>query len=188
MQPHGDMLETIAMLASAETDIPPEQLGIRLANPTSAEALAAAENQLTRTANRQNRMFSRQLLNAMGMAVQLRDNSPQPPDLTGIRPLWAPTREVSDAARADYYTKVAGVNGDWADSDVGLAKLGLTFGELQSFRAYQQRMKAQRNIDQLRQQRMNPQDTEAADGSESESPAGTATAVGQGIQGLPDRS
>lgn len=188
MQPHGDMLETIAMLASAETDIPPEQLGIRLANPTSAEALAAAENQLTRTANRQNRMFSRQLLNAMGMAVQLRDNSPQPPDLTGIRPLWAPTREVSDAARADYYTKVAGVNGDWADSDVGLAKLGLTAGELQSFRAYQQRMKAQRNIEQLRQQRMNPQDTEAADGSESESPAGTATAVGQGIQGLPDRS
>ena len=73
----------------------------------------------------------------------------------------APTREVSDAARADYYTKVAGVNGDWADSDVGLAKLGLTFGELQSFRAYQQRMKAQRNIDQLRQQRMNTQDTEA---------------------------
>ena len=133
-------------------------------------------------------MFSRQLLNAMGMAVQLRDNSPQPPDLTGIRPLWAPTREVSDAARADYYTKVAGVNGDWADSDVGLAKLGLTFGELQSFRAYQQRMKAQRNIDQLRQQRMNTQDTEAADGSESESPSGTATAVGQGIQGLPDRS
>ena len=187
MQPHGDMLETIAMLASAETDIPPEQLGIRLANPTSAEALAAAENQLTRTANRQNRMFSRQLLNAMGMAVQLRDNSPQPPDLTGIRPLWAPTREVSDAARADYYTKVAGVNGDWADSDVGLAKLGLTAGELQSFRAYQQRMKAQRNIEQLRQQRMNPQDTEAADGSESEGPAGTATAAGQGVQGLPDR-
>ena len=33
-------------------------------------------------------------------------------------------------------------------------------------------MKAQRNIDQLRQQRMNPQDTEAADGSESEGPAG----------------
>ena len=79
------------------------------------------------------------------------------------------------------------MNGDWADSDVGLAKLGLTAGELQSFRAYQQRMKAQRNIDQLKQQRMNPQDTEVADGSESESPAGTAAAAGQGVQGLPDR-
>ena len=152
---------TIAMLASAETDIPPEQLGIRLANPTSAEALAAAENQLTRTANRQNRMFSRQLLNAMGMAVQLRDNSPQPPDLTGIRPLWAPTREVSDAARADYYTKVAGVNGDWADSDRGTGQARTHGRRAPIVPRYQQRMKAQRNIDQLKQQRMNPQDTEA---------------------------
>ncbi len=184
---HGDMLETIAMLASAETDIPPEQLGIRLANPTSAEALAAAENQLTRTANRQNRMFSRQLLNAMGHGRAIARQQPAAARPDRHPPLWAPTREVSDAARADYYTKVAGVNGNWADSDVGLAKLGLTAGELQSFRAYQQRMKAQRNIDQLRRQRMNPQDTEAADGSESEGPAGTAAAVGQGVQGLPDR-
>lgn len=152
MQPHGDMLETIAMLASAETDIPPEQLGIRLTNPTSAEALAAAENQLTRTADRQNRMFGRQLMNAMGMAIQLRDNSATPPDMSGIRPIWAPTREVSDAARADYYTKVAGSNPDWADSDVGLNKLGLTYGELRSFRAYQQRKRAQDHIDQLRRQ------------------------------------
>ncbi|KAB7790668.1 phage portal protein [Bifidobacterium leontopitheci] len=152
MQPHGDMLETIAMLAAAETDIPAEQLGIRLSNPTSAEALAASENQLTRTANRQNRAFGRQLMNALGMAVQLRDNTAEPPDLTGIRPLWAPTREVSDAARADYYAKVAGVNSAWGDSDVGLAKLGLTAEELASFRAYQQRVRAQEHIDQIREQ------------------------------------
>ncbi|NEG96003.1 phage portal protein [Bifidobacterium sp. SMB2] len=179
MQPHGDMLETIAMLAAAETDIPAEQLGIRLSNPTSAEALAASENQLTRTANRQNRMFGRQLMNAMGMAVQLRDNSPEPPDLTGIRPLWAPTREVSDAARADYYAKVAGVNSAWGDSDVGLAKLGLTAEELISFRAYQQRIRAQEHIDQLRVQAMT--NRQEADDGQSEPPTDigrTATAAG----------
>ncbi len=188
MQPHGDMLETIAMLASAETDIPPEQLGIRLTNPTSAEALAAAENQLTRTANRQNRMFSRQLLNAMGMAVQLRDNSPKPPDLSGIRPLWAPTREVSDAARADYYAKVAGANGEWADSDVGLSKLGLTYDELRSFRAYQQQQRAKQSVDQLKQRTLRPQEV----GDDGTEPAAgvtrTQTAPGTGPAGLPDRS
>ena len=147
MQPHGDMLETIAMLASAETGIPAEQLGIRLTNPTSAEALAAAEDQLTRIADRQNRAFGIQLMNAMSMAVQLRDNTPEAPDLSEIRPLWAPTRVVSEAARADYYTKVAGANPTWADSDVGLSKLGLNADELKSFRTYQRRMRAQTAID-----------------------------------------
>lgn len=189
MQPHGDMLETIAMLAAAETDIPAEQLGIRLTNPTSAEALAAAENQLTRTANRQNDRFGEQLMQALSMAVQLRDNTPGPPDLSGVRPLWAPTREVSDAARADYYAKVAGVNGAWGDSDVGLSKLGLSHDELTSFRAYQQRVRAQDHIDQIRQQ-VAANRQEDSDG-QSESPAavgrqapGTGSDVGTTDQGV----
>ncbi|PLS30092.1 phage portal protein gp6-like protein [Bifidobacterium margollesii] len=157
MQPHGAMLETIAMLASAETGIPAEQLGIRLTNPTSAEALAAAEDQLTRIADRQNRAFGVQLMNAMSMAVQLRDNTADPPDLTGIRPLWAPTRVVSEAALADYYVKVAGANPAWADSDTGLARLGLSADERRSFRAYQQRVRAQEHIDQLRARALQPQ-------------------------------
>ncbi|MBW3081977.1 phage portal protein [Bifidobacterium phasiani] len=169
MQPHGDMLETIAMLASAETDIPPENLGIRVTNPTSAEALAASENQLTRTANRQNRFFGVQLINAMRMAVQLRDNTAETPDLSGVRPIWAPTREVSDAARADYYQKVAAVNGDWGDSDVGLARLGLGMDEIRSLRAHQQRMRAQQNIDRLRRET-------GVTGTEGDDGAGDGTA------------
>lgn len=152
MSPHGAMLETIAMLASAETDIPAENLGIRLSNPTSAEALAASENALTRVADRQNRVFGQQLMNALSMAVQLRDNTPAPPDLTGVRPLWAPTRVVSDAARADYYTKVAGALDGYADSDVALAKLGMSHEEISSFRAHQQALRAKQRLDQLRSQ------------------------------------
>lgn len=193
MQPHGDMLETIAMLAAAETDIPAEQLGIRLSNPTSAEALAAAENQLTRTAERQNRMFGRQLMEAMGMAVQLRDNTPDRPDMTGIRPLWAPTREVSDAARADYYAKVAGVNSAWGDSDVGLGRLGLTHAELASFRAYQQRMRAQQHIDEARQQAMTAQQGGSDGQSEPSSAVGrqpptAGSGSGTVDQGVPVQS
>ncbi|KAA8828307.1 phage portal protein [Bifidobacterium tissieri] len=176
MQPHGDMLETIAMLASAETGIPAEQLGIRLTNPTSAEALAAAEDQLTRIADRQNRAFGVQLMTAMSMAVQLRDNTPDPPDLTGIRPLWAPTRVVSEAARADYYTKVAGANPAWADSDVGLSKLGLNADELISYRAYQRRLRAQTAIAQLRTTTM--QQAQEAPDNGTQQPAVAAVATG----------
>lgn len=152
MSPHGAMLETIAMLASAETDIPPESLGIRVSNPTSAEALAASENALTRVADRQNRIFGQQLMNAMRMAVQLRDNTPTAPTLAGVRPIWAPTRVVSDAARADYYAKVAGVNQAWAQSDVGLAKLGLSMDDIASLRAWEASQRAKQQLDQLRAQ------------------------------------
>ena len=152
MSPHGAMLETIAMLASAETDIPPESLGIRVSNPTSAEALAASENALTRVADRQNRIFGQQLMNAMRMAVQLRDNTPTAPTLAGVRPIWAPTRVVSDAARADYYSKVAGVNQAWAQSDVGLAKLGLSMDDIASLRAWEASQRAKQQLDQLRAQ------------------------------------
>lgn len=156
MSPHGTMLETIAMLASSETDIPPENLGIRVTNPTSAEALAAAENQLTRVADRQNLMFSSQLKNMLSMAIQLRDNSRTPPDLSGVRAVWAPTRVVSDAARADVFTKISAVNAAWADSDVGLMRLGLSMKELASFRAHQQSRRAQAQLEQFtRPQTMN---------------------------------
>ncbi|HJE56580.1 MAG TPA: phage portal protein [Bifidobacterium pseudolongum subsp. globosum] len=171
MSPHGAMLETIAMLASAETDIPPESLGIRVSNPTSAEALAASENALTRVADRQNRIFGQQLMNAMRMAVQLRDNTPTAPTLAGVRPIWAPTRVVSDAARADYYSKVAGVNQAWAQSDVGLAKLGLSMDDIASLRAWEASQRAKAQLDQLRAQ-TNAQREPSQDATGSDKTAG----------------
>ncbi|PLS29935.1 phage portal protein [Bifidobacterium margollesii] len=152
MQPHSDMLRTIAMLVASETSLPVNDLGITMDNPASAEAMAAAERKLSREADRQNRLFSRALKDVVGMALNLPAD-----ELNRITPVWAPTREVSDAARADYYAKIAGVNADFADSDVGLMKAGLTFQEIQAFRAYQQRMKAQKNIEALRARTLQPQ-------------------------------
>ena len=59
MQPHSDMLKTIAMLVASETNVPVNDLGITMDNPASAEAMAAAERKLSREADRQNRLFSR---------------------------------------------------------------------------------------------------------------------------------
>ncbi len=52
MQPNSDMLKTIALVVAAETNLPADNLGITLDNPTSAEAMAAAERKLTREADR----------------------------------------------------------------------------------------------------------------------------------------
>lgn len=135
MDPHSTMLETIAKLVSSDTDLPVDALGITLTNPTSAEAMAAAERRLTRRADRQNRLFGARIEELLQMAVCLRDGRDAPPaDLT-VKAQWMPTREISDAARADAYVKVSGVNPAYATSIVGLRRLGLTGAEITALKA-----------------------------------------------------
>ena len=150
MTPHSAMLETIARLISSETDLPVDALGITSSNPSSAEAMAAAERRLTRRADRQNRVFGSQLVRLMRMAVCMRDHLDTPPEgLNGIRPIWAPTREISDAARADAYVKISGVNPAYAASTVGLHRLGLTASEIASLQAAMTRENARTVLEGL---------------------------------------
>lgn len=145
MQPHSDMLRTIALVVASETNLPVDSLGITLDNPSSAEAMAAAERKLTREADRQNRLFGHSLERLIRMVVCLRDGLAAPPDdLRAVRAVWLPTREISDAARADAYVKIAGVNDAYAQSLVGLRRLGLTADEIASLRK-EQRASASNN-------------------------------------------
>lgn len=151
MQPHSEMLKTMAMLVSSQTLLPVDYLGITLDNPSSAEAMASAERRLTRVADRQNKTFGRQLKKAMKMAVCLREGLRTPPDdLRKIHPIWAPTREVSDGARADSFSKVAPLVDGYADSDIGLARLGLSHDEIIQLRESQKASRTKRNIDLIR--------------------------------------
>lgn len=152
MQPHSDMLKTIALVVASETNLPADNLGITLDNPTSAEAMAAAERKLTREADRQNRLFGLQLERLLRMTVCLRDGLAAPPDdLKSVRPVWMPTREISDAARADAYVKISGVNEAYANSTVGLRRLGLTNDEITSLQNEVTRNRARSVLDMLTQ-------------------------------------
>ena len=150
MQPHSEMLRTIALMVSAETDIPVNDLGITMDNPASTEAMAEAERKLSRTADRQNRRFGRALKDAMGLALTYKNVDTK--EWEGLRAIWSPTRETSDAARADYYAKIAGVNPNFADSDVGLMKAGLSVEEIKAQREYERDKRAEAAVDQLRAQ------------------------------------
>lgn len=150
MTPHAEMLKTIAMSVAAETNLPVDSLGITLTNPTSAEAMAAAERRLTRDADRQNRLFGFQLEKLMRMCVCLRDGLSTPPEsLDGLHAVFAPTREVSDGARGDFYLKVSQVNPTYATSTVGLRRLGLTSDEIESLQAATSKATATSALDML---------------------------------------
>ena len=151
MQPHSDMLKTIARLAASEMSVPVDEMGITLDNPSSAEAMAASERKLTRIADRQNRSFGQALKTALGMAISLREGLETPPDdLRHVAPIWAPTREISDAARADSFTKLAVNIPGFADSEVGLSRAGLSHEEILRLQADQRRIRAQQAIAQLK--------------------------------------
>lgn len=153
MSPHTEMMRSLAMLCASITRVPVDYMGITLSNPTSAEAMASAERRLTRIADRQNTMFGRAVKRAVRIAVQLRDGLREAPaELAGVSPVWAPTREDSDAARADAFAKVAGLIPGYAESDVGLERLGLTREEIIRFRADRAAARAREGIDRLREQ------------------------------------
>ena len=153
MTPYSSMLETIAMMVSSATDIPAEALGIRLSNPTSVEAINAAEQRLSRIAERQNREFTRQLMQLMRVAIYMQGGyqSLSDVDLSGITPVWEPVNVSSDAAKADWLTKVGSVDEALAKSDVGRRHLGLSESEIQSVKAWEAKQRAQNTLDAIRQ-------------------------------------
>lgn len=152
MTPHIEMLKSLAMLCASITRVPVDYFGITLDNPSSAEAMASAERRLTRIADRQNIAFSRALKKALALAVRIRDGKhPEAELFSRVTPIWAPTREISDAARADSFTKVASVVPGYADSDVGLERLGLSQEEITRLRVGQQKTRAQALLDSLTQ-------------------------------------
>ena len=72
-------------------------------------------------------------------------------DLSGITPVWEPVNVSSDAAKADWLTKVGSVDEALAKSDVGRRRLGLSESEIQSVKAWEAKQRAQNTLDAIRQ-------------------------------------
>lgn len=165
MEPHSSMLETIARQAAAETGLLPEDFGVNLANPTSAEAMGVAELKLSRTADRQNQLFGEQIMRLLSYEVASANNislADSENALDDVTPVWKETKVSTDASKADYYTKVASQDPDFADSDVALRKAGLTEDQIRSYRIWQQTHQAQTLLNQIRANVLTAQRTQNA--------------------------
>lgn len=152
MQPHSDMLRTIALMVSSETSIPVNDLGITMDNPASAEAMMAAERKLSREADRQNHLFSYALEEVIRMVVCLQehiDPEAMPDSLTGIRCRWKPTQEISLGARADAFSKLAGVSEAFARSETGWRYAGFDHEDIADIMSTIRSQNAQNVLDKL---------------------------------------
>jgi hypothetical protein len=125
MEPHFGQLRQLATLFAAEMNLPVGSMGIVQDNPSSAEAIAAAEKELVIEADAANRSFGAALARTGRTAVMLRDGlSSVPTELYGLRVNFRDPATPTRSATADYIQKMVQTFPNTADSPVWLEQLG----------------------------------------------------------------
>lgn len=98
MTPHTDQLRMFAALFAGETGLTLDDLGFATENPSSAETIKAAHENLRLSARKAQRTFGSGLLNVGYLAACLRDNYPYLRNQVYLtKPVWEPIFEP-DAA------------------------------------------------------------------------------------------
>jgi hypothetical protein len=98
MSPYTDQLRTAAAVFSGETGLTLDDLGFVTDNPSSAEAIKAAHENLRMTARKAQRTYGTAFANVGYLAASLRDNEPYSRTLVSdMKAKWLPVFEP-DAA------------------------------------------------------------------------------------------
>lgn len=153
MQPHVEMVRSEAALFSGETGIPVNSLGIIHDNPASEAAMQTAYLPLVKTAERaaEDGPFGVGWVDAMKMAVQVREGSPTPdPGLAMMRAKFRnpATSTRTEAANATLQFVQAF---PWAaESEVTLEMFGVDRTDIERLLADKRRSSVSALVDQLR--------------------------------------
>lgn len=148
MQPHTDQLRQWAALLAAESQIPLDELGFPSDNPSSDSAIQSQRDPLRLAADRMIRGYESALHRLAVTSVMLRDGS-APEGLGKVRPWFAPTVHVSDAAAADAILKQVQMMPWLADSPVILEKLGYSQSAIDRLLADKQRAQGREALNKL---------------------------------------
>lgn len=124
-QPHTDQLRSLAAMFCSETSLPLNALGIVQDNPSSAEAIEAAERDLIIEARYAMDCFGPRLARAMSVAVQIRDDLDSPPaEMNRLDALWRDPENPPQSAAGDFLIKTVQAMPWLAESKVPLEQLG----------------------------------------------------------------
>ena len=129
MQPHVDYMRSLAARFAGETGIPVSMLGVIHDNPSSAEAMYAASEELIIEAEALNRTNGRALRNVARLVTAVRQGktvSELTPDELDVRPNFKNPMRPSIASTADAMVKIAGAVENFAATDVFWEQLGFT--------------------------------------------------------------
>lgn len=151
MQPHMDMVRADAALFSGETGIPVNSLGIIHDNPASDAAMQTAYLDLVKAAERAHVPFGIGWVDAMRMAVQVRDGLETPPD--ELRMMRARFRNPATSTRseaANSLVTLASIRPGIAQSDVLLEEFGFDQSQIERIKADERRSQVGSLVSSLR--------------------------------------
>ena len=162
MQPHMDMVRADAALFSGETGIPVNSLGIIHDNPASDAAMQTAYLDLVKEAERAHVPFGMGWVDAMRMAVQVRDGLESPPD--ELRMMRARFRNPATSTRSEAASSLvalASVRPGIAQSDVLLEEYGFDQSQIERIKADERRSQVGSLVSSLRSAASQVSDTAA---------------------------
>ncbi len=150
MQPHSEMLRTLAARMSGETGIPMAQFGVMTdSGPSSADAIAAGESDLCIEAENTCQAMGTQLRKLALDAVVLSGETPDESKAHALQVNWRNPERPSQAAVSDAVTKQIQVIPWLAESDVILERLGYTDSEITRLMSAKRRSEANNTVRSL---------------------------------------
>lgn len=146
-QPHVEQMRLIQSMFADD-----QNLDVKFAdasNPSSADAIYAAKEDLIIDVRDANRVWGRGAVKALQLAVQLRDGKGMTDELRAVSAQFTDPAIVSPSARADAFSKLATNIDGFGSSPVGMKYAGLPLEDITQFQAWKQRQGAGDRISQL---------------------------------------
>lgn len=147
-QPHIDQLRMLTSLFADD-----QSLDVKWAdasNPSSADAIYAAKEELIMKTRNANRVWGRGAVKAMQLAVRLRDNLDSVPDeLRSLSARFTDPAIVSPSARSAAFSQLAAAIDGFGTSEVGMEYAGLTREQIIRFQAEKRRAGATSRVAQM---------------------------------------
>lgn len=173
MQPHIDYMRSLAAQFAGETDLPLSSLGVVSDNPSSAEAIYAAKEDLVIDAQNLNRSNAQALRSVALMALAVAHGTDWATERDaghGVEPMFRDEARPSVVSMSDALLKQVQAIPWLADTSVALEMLGYTEEQRQRMQSDKKRAQADAAISSL----FAP--TKEAESANSSQPAGRADA------------
>lgn len=136
-QPHADQMRLIQAMFADDQD-----LDVKFAdasNPSSADAIYAAKEDLIVKVRTANRTWGRGAVKAFQLGVRLRDGQGMSDELRSMSAQFVDPAIVSPSARADAFSKLAANITGFGASTVGMKYAGLPMEDITQFQSEQRR-------------------------------------------------
>lgn len=153
VQPHIEQMRELACRFAGETNVPVSSLGVVTDNPSSAEAMHAAEKDLVIDCAAATRVFGAALRRVGQDIVMMRDDGPDDmdDDLASLTARWRNPALPSVIDAGDAMVKLIDAFPWLADTTVALEEVGFTDEQITRLLAEKRRNQARSSLDALLQ-------------------------------------